>query len=336
MLNNYPGAIARVLRRDHKLPTPRASTYEAEAKGLLRAYKRIYGTLALTPRRRQPMTRSLWAKVESLAIGQPLAGRTPWMSAFARLDRMGLRLGRVLAATAHRLGEIVAYSEEISYLTREHVTYRINGVIHVDPTESTLRQMQPGDVVFVAPCASKPDQFGEEHCTCPSVLRYDGTSTCAAAAVRDIELEEPCRGSVRRTMPLFARDDGTPFDYYTLNRWLQQLLTALIGASAAAAFSWHSFRIELACLLRAAGCPDGVIQLLCRWKCPASVQTYAQIGTTESATWLQRAHAIRFDTVRTNKTWWHWTTLTLWQSWKQMPSALPLVPLPRYHPQVLG
>lgn len=70
VLNNYPGAVARILRRDHKLPTPRASTYEAEARGLLRGYKRVYGTLALAPRRRQPMTRSLWRRVEALSPGQ--------------------------------------------------------------------------------------------------------------------------------------------------------------------------------------------------------------------------------------------------------------------------
>ncbi|KAL3913062.1 MAG: hypothetical protein SGPRY_008117 [Prymnesium sp.] len=62
VLNNYPGAIARILKRDFKLPAPRSSTYEAEAKGLLRGYKQIYGTLALAPKRRQPMTRSLWAR----------------------------------------------------------------------------------------------------------------------------------------------------------------------------------------------------------------------------------------------------------------------------------
>lgn len=80
VLNSYPVAIVRILKRDHKLPTPRASTYEAEARGLLRGYKRIYGTLALAPKRRQPMTRSLWARVEGLRQGQHLRGRTPWLA----------------------------------------------------------------------------------------------------------------------------------------------------------------------------------------------------------------------------------------------------------------
>ncbi|KAL1515412.1 hypothetical protein AB1Y20_002039 [Prymnesium parvum] len=113
-------------------------------------------------------------------------------------------------------------------------------------------------------------------------------------------MESPARGSARRHTPLFADEHRLPYSYFTLNDWLQKTLTALIGAQAAAAFSWHSFRIELACLLRAAGCPDSLIRLICRWKCPGSVQKYAQVGTAENVTWLQRAHGVRFDAVRTN------------------------------------
>ena len=301
VLNNYPGAVARVLKRDHKLPVPRAATYEAEAKGLLRSYKRIYGTLALAPKRRQPMTRSMWARVEALLPNQPLTGRSAWLTSSAHLDRQGLRTGRILSATAHRLGEIVEYtSDEITYLTMEHVTYCIAGVILVDPTRAQLLSMRPGDLVYLAPCSSKPDQFGEEHCTFPSVLEYDGEPTSAAGAIREIELERPCRGHARHTAPLVADERGQPYSYYILNRWLHDLMVALFGHGVAETLSWHSFRIELACLLRAAGCPDSMIQLLCRWKCPASVQTYAQVGSQENVRWIHRAHAVRFDAVRTN------------------------------------
>ncbi|KAL3908740.1 MAG: hypothetical protein SGPRY_009677 [Prymnesium sp.] len=161
--------------------------------------------------------------------------------------------------------------------------------------------MKSGDIVYLSPCSSKPDQFGEEHCTFPSVLLYDGTPFCAAGAIREIELEAPRRGLARRTAPLFADESGHPCPYYTLNDWLRRLLTALLGAQAAAAFSWHSFRIELACLLRAAGCPDSIIQLICHWRCPESVQKYAQVGTAQNINWMwiTQAHRVQFDAVRT-------------------------------------
>eukprot|EP00962_Isochrysis_galbana_P026444 scaffold8214_cov121-Isochrysis_galbana.AAC.20 len=80
-------------------------------------------------------------------------------------DRTVLRLGRLLWRSGHRLGEIVSGpSEEVNYLTRSCVTYSIAGVLIADPSVAQLSLLRPGDFILLAPCASKPDQFGEEHC----------------------------------------------------------------------------------------------------------------------------------------------------------------------------
>ena len=298
-LNNYAGAVVRVLKRDHRLPVPRQSTYEAETKGLLRSYKQIYRTLSMAPKRRQPMTRPMWAKVEALTPGQALPGRAPWM-ANRHDDLTTLRLGRFLWKTAHRLGEIVALSKiEINYLTREHVTFRIGGVPRMNPTPEQLRSMRRGDVVLVAPCASKPDQFGEDHCPFPSVIEFDGSGVCAASVLRDIELERPCSGLARASTPLFAKADGTAYSYSTLNRMLHDLIAALFGDAIASVISWHSFRIGLACALRMAGCPDAQIQMICRWKCAESLAVYAQMSTDDYTMWLRKAANLDFDALRT-------------------------------------
>jgi hypothetical protein len=299
VLNNYAGAVVRVLKRDHRLPVPRQATYESEIKGLLRSYKQVYGTLAMAPRRRQPMTRPMWQRVEALTPGQSLTGRAPWL-ANRHDDLTLLRLGRVLWKTGHRLGEIVALSQlEANYLTREHVTFRIGGVPRMNPTAEQLRSMKQGDIVLVAACASKPDQFGEEHCPFPSVIEFDGSGACAAAALRDIELERPCQGAARATTPLFARADGSAYSYSTLNRLLHQLTAALFGPAIASVISWHSFRIGLACALRMARCPDAQIQLICRWKCAESLAVYAQMSTDDHIAWLRKAATVEFDALRT-------------------------------------
>ena len=298
--SNYAGAVCRQLKRDFKLPVPRAATYEGETKGLLRGYKRIYGVLALAPKRRQPMKRSIWRRVEALRPGDKLAGRSDWMTD-SHLDTVGCRVGRVLAETAHRLGEVVSYTpDEINYLVRSHVSFIIGGSIIVDPSRADLLRMAPGDTVLLAPCASKPDQFGERHCTFPSSLRYDGTPLCAAGALRAIELDFPCSGEARKSRPVFADASNQPFSYRVLNEWLHKLLVALVGNGVASTLSWHSFRIELACRLRAANCPDSTIQLICRWACPESVQTYAQIGIGQNIDWLAKAAKVQHDAVRTN------------------------------------
>ena len=299
VLNNYPGAIVRIFQRDFKLPMPRQKHWEGEVKGLLRSYQRIYGTLALSPRRRQPMTRVAWRRLEDLSSGTALPGRQPWM-ADRHSDLTILRLGRFLWKSGHRLGEIVQlYPGEISHLTREHVTYKLSNRIVIDPSDAELRAAGPGDLVWVAPSASKPDQFGEIHCSFPTVLEFDGTPTCAAASIRDIELERPCHGTARRTQPLFANAGGGAYSYATLNKMLHDLLVAVFGSAVAATLSWHSFRIGLACALRAVDCPDEIIQLICRWQSKESLQVYAQLGTTANASWLRKAAAVNVEGVRT-------------------------------------
>ena len=123
--------------------------------------------------------------------------------------------------------------------------------------------MRKGDCVLLTPCSSKCDQFGERWCPFPSVLPFDGTDHCAAAAVRDIELESHCWDpALRESTPLFADEDGKPFTYSTLHRELRLVLTALFGESIASTLSWHAIRIGLACALASANCPDAYIQLI--------------------------------------------------------------------------
>ena len=71
-----------------------------------------------------------------------------------------------------------------------------------------------------------------------------------------------------------------------------------IGREEAAKYSWHSFRIGLACALRAAGCPPDVVQLICRWMCAESLRIYSLKGVSEHAHWISRAQDAPVDAVR--------------------------------------
>jgi hypothetical protein len=153
---------------------------------------------------------------------------------------------------------------------------------------------------LLAPCTSKSDQFGEEHCPFPSILPFDGLETSAAAAVRDIELEQPCTPDMRRKTPLFCDTHGAPYSYAMLHNDLRAVLTAIFGARFAKAFSWHSIRIGLACALCAADAPDAVIQLICRWASPDSLKVYRQMGIEKNMFWVAKAHAVTFDATRVN------------------------------------
>ena len=301
VFNNYVLAIIRLLSREH-LPMPKAKHIEKSLAGLMRSFKLIYGVEHLMPGRKQPFTPAMWSRIESLPEGHRLPGRSPWSPRGRFRDRTILRLGRVLWRTGHRMGEIVFHpSGEINYLTRKCVSIRkASGRAIPVPTMDDWRGLSVGDVVWLAPCPSKADQFGEEHCPYPSVLPYDGKENSAAAAVRDIELELPCRPEDRESTPLFCDGQGSPLTYAVMHRELRALLGALYGERFAEAFSWHSIRIGLACSLHAAGCPDAIIQLICRWASPSSLRIYRQMGVNENVSWTDQAQHVEFDAARVN------------------------------------
>jgi hypothetical protein len=220
------------------VPIPPAKAVEGTTKGLLRAYKLAYGEAAVAPQRKEPMLRSMWQRIEDLPEGASLFGRACWSAQTSHLDRTVLRLGRVLWRTGHRLGEIVTDgSAEPTYLTRANVTQRLRNVLVVDPTPQQWRTASCGDSILLAPCASKTDQFSLEHCPFSSVLPFDALDTSAAASIRDLELESPCRGAARRFTLLFATATGQPFTYGVLHAALRKLLTALFGERVAVTIS---------------------------------------------------------------------------------------------------
>jgi hypothetical protein len=276
---------------------PSAKSLKAVVAGLMRNYFNAYGAKKLGARRREPMKREMWVRIESIPENTHLPQRRqPWSPQSNQRDRTMLRMGRVLWRTGHRVGEVCDSPDgEVRYFTRASVTYRIAGVVVMDPTAEQLRLLRVGDVILLESPASKPDQFGIEHCPFPSVLPYSDDPLSAARAIVDIELESPCRGSARESRPLFADQFGRPLTYSAVNSWLHQVLAHLLGERAASALSWHSVRIGLACALRAVGCPPDVIQLICRWACEESLRLYARLDVNTNVEWTDKAQHATFD-----------------------------------------
>ena len=72
---------------------------------------------------------------------------------------------------------------------------------------------------------------------------------------------------------------------------LHALLIVIFGAQGAGMYSWHSFRVGLACALLAAGAPESTILALCRWRAASSLRVYARITFEDYTSWLRRAEA---------------------------------------------
>ena len=57
--------------------------------------------------------------------------------------------------------------------------------------------LAPGDHTLITPSRSKTDQFGEVHSPFPSVALFDPGRVCnPGEALRDIEMQQPCRSDL--------------------------------------------------------------------------------------------------------------------------------------------
>ena len=118
--------------------------------------------------------------------------------------------------------------------------------------------------------------------------------------MRDAELERPCHGVARESTPLFANEQGLPYQASLLRPFFHALLCDVFSVKVASVFMWHSFRSGLASALHAAKCPDDKIQLFCRWMTPYSLRTYRLLGPAEHTLWAESAELAVVDAVRAN------------------------------------
>ena len=143
---------------------------------------------------------------------------------------------------------------------------------------------------MLAPATAKNDPFGLHFGNKPMWLPFDNVPTNAANRLRSFELAFPIEPSRRSQVPLFVSDMSfAPLTHSTLDKALSDLLTAVVGPTEARRFSFHSFRIALACELLAAGASPGVIQALARWRSPAALDAYARLNPEDYARWLIKA-----------------------------------------------
>jgi hypothetical protein len=186
----------------------------------------------------------------------------------------------------------------VCYVTRQNVTYIIAGVPVADPTPAQLAALRPGDTILIAPPRSKTDQFGEIHSPFPSAIAFSADPNSAGFIIQQIELMRPIHGVSREHTALFADEYGLPYTHSVMDTLLHSALVRLYGEKVASCYSWHSLRSGLATALKAAGCTDDVIQMICRWANPDSLKVYARHGTSLHINWVDRAEKAVVDAIQ--------------------------------------
>ena len=294
----YPLAIIRIFNR-WGVPMPGYKALQAQFLGLSRAYLAYHGPKSLAPKRAEPMRFSMVRTINNIPLdGSVYVGKRCWhendhtVFMFRRLNVISIR-----AAT--RLAEWVWHlSNTTMFTVRSDLWWLINKRIVMDPTEAELHSLKIGDIAYAAPPLAKSDQLGEIHCPFPVVFPFNFDADNAAAAFRDIELRCPCHGEDRKTRAVIADEAGNPYTHAVLDRILKDVLEYLYGKAFASLFSWHSYRSGLCCALFAAGCPDAVNQLICRWMCPESLLAYRRLGAMQYQGWIDKAAAAVVDTIQ--------------------------------------
>jgi hypothetical protein len=181
-----------------------------------------------------------------------------------------------------------------------------NSAAITEPSLHDLQQLQPGDVMGVSPPPSKADQTGEKYGPFMLYVKLERVPTNAAWRMLQLELQFPLQTRAeRRKHPLFGPSLGQAFSSDQLDSFLPVLLLhvantqpQLLAASDIKRYSWHSFRIALACALKSMDVPDSTIQAMCRWASPESLKLYARMSIGQYAELLQKAERATFDSVQ--------------------------------------
>lgn len=297
-------ALRRVFRQ-RSVDIPTSANVREALRGLIKRWVRRKGIESLRPRRVEPVTPPMIARVVELARGGTLKIKnTTWAltnwTCFIVVAWMviNLQIGSRKGESTRLPGDV----DSNDWLTRRSLTWQVNGKILTDPDPSDLqRRLKAGrDFARIAPKGAKCDAFGTCHGTEPIVLPYQEGDINPAAWCLQIELRRPCRGAERDTLPLFCDAKGDVFTDATFASWIMAALTAAVGGARAQNLSPHSWRVWLATALRSKGASDALIMAFGRWLNPESVKIYARLGVAEYAEWMNKIMTITsVDSTRT-------------------------------------
>jgi hypothetical protein len=192
----------------------------------------------------------------------------------------------------------------VNDLSRGSISWLLNGTErHSWLTLEQLMNLGPNDYIVIKPPPTKCDPFGRIWGTRPIYGRFSATSKInMARAIRDLFLLAPVAAADAATTPLFMMDDKAPMKGHFAEGLLLKLLKAQgLTAKEAGEYSCHSFRIYLACALRAANKTDAEIQALCRWSSLDSLRIYACLDAASHTGLVEEAMLADSTSVRVHQ-----------------------------------
>ena len=284
-------SVRRVHERVYDVKMCKPSCLSKLFRRILTRFVEANGPEALIPERKQPASAALLASLLAIPDGAQLrSSRLQWASP------LGISLKAMLCTAfsgGFRKAELALPSGSSwsnMHISRASLSWRIGGKLYADPDPSVLSSVALGDFAILIPPPSKADPFGAFFGGRPVYFPFGSESVNAAAALLALELDLECRGPARRETPLFVLDRHcSPFTASRADSLLQAMLALVLSPDECSKYSWHSFRIGLACALLAAGASHDLIQAMCRWKSAESLVVYARLNPETYGAWIVKA-----------------------------------------------
>ena len=284
-------AIRRMLLREGSTSCPTVTMVRSLIKGLVVDYIERYGFRTLVPKRAAAFSAAEARQLRSLPYGSKL-GR--WTLQPQSLATCSWRcLNSTMFNTGMRSDEVCTRSRQAGLtkkmLTRASLVYKIAGAHLADPTRTQLQSMTDEDGLLITVRPSKTDSDGSFWCDKPIWLPY--RTAHEANACKDfvhMELEHPCTGTARAKVALFANDDESPFTKHQIDSALSCALDLIGLKDKKQTYTWHSYRVTLACLLDDAGCSPEMIKKMVRWISDESLRTYIRPNNKFITFWLDK------------------------------------------------
>lgn len=294
------------VRRVHKdrgfvmAPAPAAAMV---LKHFMKEYIRQHGKIHLLPKRKEPLTRRMIEAMLTVEHGKQIA------PGFV-VDRQSFKWATVAALvtlmswTGQRKSEALLPDGEpwdMSRASKSQTSWKHDeGTVLVSPTEQQLRDMDDKWCMRWTPGCSKQDYSGTHWAPRPMVMRYHPTDVMnAPRKMVEMELRFLIQGTEREKTPLFLLTPSkkNPMEFKHVEKLLRPWLVA-VGACTleeSEKYSWHSFRIFLACALKKAGVGDADIQLILRWKSEASLHAYARLEDEKQISYVEAGLQVAWE-----------------------------------------
>ena len=276
--------------------------------GLVRSYMLLHGPEALQPDRKEPLTREIKVgliadSLTGLTIGvrgahskAPVNWTTipwaAWRALVATMAQTGFRKADVSLDLKARFG--------LDSLTAANLVWSIAGVLYQALTIAQLLSLKVGDYAMLRAPPSKADQFGLHWGACTIYLAYHPTEPInAARELAKYELARALPARARRHSPLFVNFEGGPWRHHQLDALFHDVMQIQMSKEDVKKYSMHSFRVYLACALKAAGASNAIMQALLRWRSSSAMKIYARLNDETYASRLSKAADANVSSVTT-------------------------------------